>query len=102
MATRSTPTVSWRPVSIASLSLVPTPSVVLTRMGSWKAGRSEVEERAEAADASHRAGPGCAARERLDALDERVARCDIDARVAVGGAITSAIRRHDILEGVGP
>ena len=34
MATRSMPTVAWRPVSMAILSLVPTPSVVETSTGS--------------------------------------------------------------------
>src|SRR5436190_1634716 len=36
MATRSTPTVSCRPLSIAILSLVPTPSVVARKIGSLK------------------------------------------------------------------
>src|SRR5579883_2125227 len=36
MATRSIPIVSWRPDAIAILSLVPTPSVVATRIGSLK------------------------------------------------------------------
>ena len=36
MATRSMPTVPWRPVSMARRSLVPTPSVLLTSTGSVK------------------------------------------------------------------
>jgi hypothetical protein len=41
------------------------------------------EERAEAADAREHAGAHRAARVRLDAIDERVARVDVDAGVAV-------------------
>jgi hypothetical protein len=36
IATRSIPIVSWRPVSIAILTFVPTPSFAATRMGSRK------------------------------------------------------------------
>ena len=45
---------------------------------------ADLEQRAEAADAGQHFGPQRALRERLDALDERVAGVDVDAGVAVG------------------
>ena len=56
-----------------------------------EAGRLEVEQRAEAAEAAHRAGPVGGAGERLDALDQRVAGLDVDAGVAIGQAVGAGV-----------
>ena len=87
MATRSMPIVSWLPVSIAILTLVPTPSVAATSTGSLKPGALEVEQPAEAADLGVRAGPRGRAHQRLDQLDHAVAGVDIDAGLRVGQAV---------------
>ena len=77
IATRSTPTVSCSPVSMAIFSLVPTPSVVETSTGSEKpaAFRSNSAPNPPNPPIT----PGLARRlgERLDRLDQRVARLDI-------------------------
>ena len=44
----------------------------------------DLAQRAEAADAGEHLGPQRAARERLDRFDQRVARVDVDAGVAIG------------------
>ena len=77
------PTVSWRSSANASLSLVPTPSVPATSTG-LAIALADLDQRAEAADAGEHLGPHRALRERLDALDERVAGVDVDAGVAIG------------------
>jgi len=46
--------------------------------------RRQLAQRAESADAGEHLGPQRAPRERLDRLDQGVARVDVDARVAVG------------------
>ena len=84
IATRSMPTVSWRPAAKATLSLVPTPSVPETSTGSRYLPGVEREEPAEAADAGQHLGAERRAGVGLDALDERVALVDVHARVAVG------------------
>ena len=48
--TRSAPQVSWRPISIATFSFVPTPSVDATRTGSRNLEKSGLEQASEAAD----------------------------------------------------
>ncbi len=83
IATRSMPIVSWRPRRCASVELG------ADAVGAGDEHRlaeplADLDQRAEAADAgehlrAHRA-PGVG----LDALDERVARVDVDAGVAVG------------------
>ena len=78
------PTVSGTAASIATLSLVPTPSVPETRIGIGETRRLEVEQAAEAAQSAHDAGTVGALRQRLDVLDEVVARIDVDAGVLVG------------------
>ena len=78
--------VSWRPVSMAILSLVPTPSVAATSTGSLKPGALEVEQAAEAADLGVRARPRGRAHQRLDQLHHPVAGIDIDAGMRVGEA----------------
>jgi hypothetical protein len=50
------------------------------------AGRAQVEAGAEAADGAVGAGPGGGAGQRLDRLDQRVARVDIDAGILVAAA----------------
>jgi len=49
----------------------------------FEAGGFQVEERAEAPEARVAAGPRRRARERLDGLDQSVARVDVDAGIAV-------------------
>ena len=78
--------VSWRPVSIAILTLVPTPSVAATSTGSLKARALEVEQAAEAADLGVRARPRGGAHQRLDQLHHAVAGIDIDAGLGIGEA----------------
>ena len=87
MATRSMPIVSCRPVSIAILTLVPTPSVAATRTGSVKPAALEVEKAAEAADLGVGAGPRGGAHQRLDQFHHAVAGIDVDAGLRVGEAL---------------
>ena len=75
--------VSWRPVSMAILTLVPTPSVAATSTGSVKPAPLEVEQAAEAADFGVGAGARGGAHQRLDQLHHPVAGVDIDARLRV-------------------
>ena len=84
------PIVSWRPVSIASRSLVPTPSVPETRTGLAVPVQRHLDQRAEAADAAEHLAAHRALHGGLDALDELVARVDVDAGVAIGGAVWSS------------
>ncbi|MDH6639266.1 UNVERIFIED_ORG: hypothetical protein M2438_004441 [Methylobacterium sp. SuP10 SLI 274] len=53
----------------------------------------EVEQTAEAADLRIRPRPARGAHQRLDRLDERVARVDVDAGLRVGEPV-SVLRRH--------
>ena len=76
-----------RPVSMAILTLVPTPSVAATRTGSLKPARLEVEQAAKAADFGIGAGPRGGAHHRLDQVDQPVAGIDIDARIGIGEAV---------------
>ena len=81
------PIVSWRPVSIAILTLVPTPSVPATSTGSLKPGALEVEQPAEAADLGIGARPRGRAHQRLDQLHHAVAGIDVDAGLGIGEAV---------------
>ena len=81
------PIVSWRPVSIASRSLVPTPSVPDDQHRALVAG-GQLHQRAEAADAGQHFAALGAAHQRFDAFYEFVAGVDVDARIAVGDAVT--------------
>ena len=83
IATRSMPMVSCCFMRKASLSLVPTPSVPETSTGFLVLLR-DLDQRAETADAAQHFGAHRALGERLDALDQRVARVDVDAGIAVG------------------
>ena len=84
--------VSWRPVSIASRSLVPTPSVPETMHRLAVAVQRHLDQRAEAAEAAEHLGAHRALHGRLDALDELVARVDVDAGIAIGGGSWSDMR----------
>ncbi len=75
--------VSCRPVSMAILSLVPTPSLAATRMGSLNPAALEIEQRAEAAEIGVRARAPRGLGQRLDGLDQGIAGIDVDAGVAV-------------------
>ena len=81
------PIVSCRPVSIAILTLVPTPSVAGDQDRVVEARALEVEQAAEAADLGIRARPRGRAHQRLDQLDQAVAGVDIDAGLRVGEAL---------------
>ena len=76
--------VSCLPVSMAILTLVPTPSVAATSTGSREARALEVEQAAEAADFAVGARPRGRLYQRLDQVDHPVAGVDIDARLRVG------------------
>ncbi len=76
--------VACRPVSMAILSLVPTPSLAATRIGSLKPAALEVEQRAEAAEVGIGARPPRRLGQRLDGLHQGVAGIDVDAGIAVG------------------
>ena len=93
--------VACRPVSMAILSLVPTPSLAATRIGSLEAGRLEVEQRAEAAEVGVRARPPRRRGQRLDGLHQRVAGIDVDAGIAVGdgGAVVPAVWHGGLARG---
>jgi len=73
------PTVLWRFSSNASLSLVPTPSVPETSTGSLNFLEISTN-RAEAADAGQDFGAHGALGQGFDALDQGIARIDIDSR----------------------
>ena len=68
--------VSCTPVRNATLSLVPTPSVPLTSTGSSMSVGDAAEPR-EAADVAHDLGDAGGGGQRLDALDQLVARVDV-------------------------
>ncbi len=78
------PTPSWLSWSIASLSLVPTPSLAATSSGSAEPRRLQVEQAAEAAKIGIGAGPPGGFGEGAIARDQRVAGCDRDARLGIG------------------
>ena len=69
---------------MASLSLVPTPSVAATSSGSLKAAGLEIEQATEAAEAADHARTLGRAPRAGDRLDQGVAGIDIDAGVAIG------------------
>ena len=72
------------PVSMAILSLVPTPSLAATRIGSLKPARFRSNKRAEAAEVDIGSRTARGAGQRLDGLDQGVAGIDVDAGLAVG------------------
>ena len=84
IATRSMPTPSCLPVSIASLSLVPTPSLAATSSGSSIARRLQVEKAAESAQLGIGAGPRGRFGQRRDGLYQRIAGGDRNAGVGIG------------------
>ena len=86
--------------SKASLSLVPTPSVPETSTGSRYFFGSSTQG-AEAADAAQHLGPHGALGEGLDAFDQRVARVDVDAGVAVGEGFGNGHGIGNIVQGRG-
>ncbi len=73
---------------MAIFSLVPTPSVVATRIGSRKPAALGVEEGAESAQAGIAASARRGLRKRLDRLDQRIAGIDIHAGIAIGEAVS--------------
>ena len=90
--TRSCPTVSCRPASIATLSFVPTPSALDDEHGLGHVGR-HAEHAAESAELAARAGGERRQHVRLDAVLRLVGRVDVDA----GGAIVERRRSRDVL-----
>ena len=83
IATRSMPTVSSRPVSCASRSLVPTPSVEVTSTGSCSPV-GKLEHPGEAADRSQHPGDVRALHVRLDQPDGLFSRFDVHPGFPVG------------------
>ena len=77
--TRSSPTVSWTPLSKATFSLVPTPSALATSTGVRRAERRQAEQAAEAADLRQHARRERALGQRPDAPHDFVAGVDVDA-----------------------
>ena len=87
------PIVSCRSVSIAILTLVPTPSVARDEHRVAKAGALEVEQPAEAADLGVGAGARGRPHQRLDQLHHAVAGIDVDTGFGVGqGLIRHGVR----------
>ena len=84
MATRSMPMPSWAPVSMASLSLVPTPSVAATSSGSLKPHGLRSNRPPNPPMPPNRPVRCGLGGEWADGLDQRIARIDIDAGVAIG------------------
>jgi hypothetical protein len=82
------PTVSCSPVSIAMRSLVPTPSVLDTRIGSRKPAAFGSNS-APNPPSPPNAGPPRGPRERFDRFDQRVAGIDIHARRRDRSAVRS-------------
>src|SRR5258708_6266045 len=79
------------PVSIAILTLVPTPSVAATSTGSLEAGGVEEKPPAEPADLGVGSGAGGGADHRLDQIDQPVAGIDIDARIRVSEPVFAVV-----------
>ena len=75
--------VSWRPSWIASLSLVPTPSVPGHQHGLAVTVHRQLEERPEPTEPGDHPGAEGGGRQGLDALHQGLARVDVDARVAI-------------------
>ncbi len=73
---------SCTPVAKATLSLVPDAVGAADEHGLLEPGRDAAEAR-EAADVAHDLGDARRRGERLDALDELVARVDVDPRLFV-------------------
>ena len=84
MATRSMPIPSCRPVSMASLSLVPTPSVAATSTGSLKPQALRSNRPPKPPMPPMQPGALGLGRQRPDRIDQRVAGIDIDAGIAIG------------------
>ena len=78
-------TVSWRPISIATLSFVPTPSVEATRTGSLVVREVRPEEAAEAPDVAEHARREGRADGGLGAREGGGLRVDVDAGFGVAG-----------------
>ncbi len=60
--------------------------------GVGEARRAKIEQSAETAQAAEDAGPAGGARQRLDRLDQRIPRLDIDAGLRIGGAVAGKCR----------
>ena len=75
--------VSCTPVSMAILSLVPTPSLAATRIGSLNPAALQIEQRAEATQIGVCARAPRGLGQGLDGLDQGVAGIDVDAGVAI-------------------
>ena len=72
---------------MAIFSFVPTPSVVDDQDRIDEPRRLQIEQRAEPAQAAHRAGPRRCPRQRLDRLDKRIAGIDVDPGVGIAQAV---------------
>ena len=82
--TRSWPMVSWRSSATASLSFVPTPSMLDTSTGSRMPLKFGAEQPAEAARLAEHFRPVRGGERAAEAALEPVAEVDIDARAGVG------------------
>ncbi len=69
---------------MATFSLVPTPSLAATSIGSVKPAGLQVEQAAEAADLGIGADAARGAHQRLDGVDHGVAGIDVDAGIGIG------------------
>ena len=79
--------VSWMPVSIAILTLVPTPSLAATSTGSLKPARLRSNRPPKPPISASAPGPRRRPHQRLDQLDHAVAGIDIDAGLRIGEAL---------------
>ena len=83
--------VSWRPVSIAILTLVPTPSVAATSTGSVNPARLRSNRPPKPPISASAPAPRRRAHQWLDQLHHAVAGIDIDAGLRIGEAIAAVI-----------
>ena len=84
IATRSMPIVSWMLLSIAILTLVPTPSLAATRIGSVKPAALRSNRPPKPPISRVGARPPRRAHQRLDLLDHGIAGIDVDAGIRIG------------------
>ena len=82
--TRSSPIVSCRFISTATLIFVPTPSMLATSTGSFMLGKAALKKPAEAADFAQHLGPMRGLHDRAEARLDLVSKVNVDSGAGVG------------------